>query len=212
MDYSKTPSEEKQRSLGVIRFPNKGVEAIFKHDIVGQLSDGAWENATPHDHWKFWAGVKTEIGDPHVWAYERCSRDAMKIRYNLHQRLCTKGTDLTLEMRANYVGAMLGLPLKETREILTGAEQSAETKAFVAANPDAVEAAIRGLQRYTRNDCVADLKLMQGFMGDISGLRGRSNTQIPDRPRISVGAEVQPISTTAVGKKPVSCAGFTMDL
>jgi hypothetical protein len=37
---------------------------LYKAEIIGQLSDGAWENARPHDHWKSWADANVQIGSP----------------------------------------------------------------------------------------------------------------------------------------------------
>lgn len=31
--------------------------ALFTRELVGQLSDGAWENASPSDHWEAWANA-----------------------------------------------------------------------------------------------------------------------------------------------------------
>ncbi|MFA6510124.1 MAG: hypothetical protein WCV62_06725 [Candidatus Peribacteraceae bacterium] len=28
--------------------------ALWVSELLGQLSDGMWENSNPHDHWKFW--------------------------------------------------------------------------------------------------------------------------------------------------------------
>ena len=35
---------------------------LFKGELVGQLSDGAWENSKPYDHWKQWSRCKIVIG------------------------------------------------------------------------------------------------------------------------------------------------------
>lgn len=35
---------------------------LFKGELVGQLSDGAWENSKPYDHWKQWSRCKVVIG------------------------------------------------------------------------------------------------------------------------------------------------------
>jgi hypothetical protein len=39
---------------GKICFSEPEMFALWKFEVVGQLSDGHWENATPNDHWKFW--------------------------------------------------------------------------------------------------------------------------------------------------------------
>lgn len=37
--------------------------ALFEHELKGQLSDGAWENAEPHDHWEVWCLAKVTVGE-----------------------------------------------------------------------------------------------------------------------------------------------------
>lgn len=38
-----------------IHLKSKEAAALWKHEIQGQLSDGAWENSKPRDHWHFWS-------------------------------------------------------------------------------------------------------------------------------------------------------------
>jgi hypothetical protein len=37
---------------------------LYNAEISGQLSDGAWENARPADHWQVWSGINVKIGSP----------------------------------------------------------------------------------------------------------------------------------------------------
>ena len=46
------------RSTGIIYLPTASAAALFEHELVGQFSDGMWENARPYDHWKFWCNLK----------------------------------------------------------------------------------------------------------------------------------------------------------
>ncbi len=39
---------------GTIAFKSHVQEMLWRCEITGQLSDGAWENTKPFDHWKFW--------------------------------------------------------------------------------------------------------------------------------------------------------------
>jgi len=34
---------------------------VWEHEVTGQLSDGAWENARPLDHWKFWCDATVAV-------------------------------------------------------------------------------------------------------------------------------------------------------
>ena len=51
---------------GFIYLPNGACLAIWDWEITGQLSDGAWENTRPYDHWKFWSDLQPVLGDPEV--------------------------------------------------------------------------------------------------------------------------------------------------
>lgn len=37
-----------------LHFRTKTAAIVFKNEIRGQISDGAWENSRPHNHWEFW--------------------------------------------------------------------------------------------------------------------------------------------------------------
>ncbi len=49
---------------GLIRFADKDQAFLWKDEILGQLSDGFWENATPGDHWKGWSDAEVAVGQP----------------------------------------------------------------------------------------------------------------------------------------------------
>jgi putative component of membrane protein insertase Oxa1/YidC/SpoIIIJ protein YidD len=36
--------------------------ALWTNEICGQISDGMWENSTPHDHWQFWCRLNVAVG------------------------------------------------------------------------------------------------------------------------------------------------------
>lgn len=40
---------------------NVAQAALFECELKGQLSDGAWENTAPHDHWKPWADAEVRV-------------------------------------------------------------------------------------------------------------------------------------------------------
>lgn len=44
-----------------LTFRNKAQEEIWNEEILGQMSDGLWEN-TPNVGWEFWTEVKTSVG------------------------------------------------------------------------------------------------------------------------------------------------------
>lgn len=64
---------------GTIYFPTPSALAIWEHNILGQLSDGAWENTRPEDHWRFWHDLTPALGNP---GYE-ANGYPVKTGYNL---------------------------------------------------------------------------------------------------------------------------------
>lgn len=79
-DLSGTYSNGTPRQFkGVIFLPSYSALALWEWEILGQLSDGAWENATPFNHWEFWHDLKSELGIPEVKATGR----VLKTGYNL---------------------------------------------------------------------------------------------------------------------------------
>lgn len=54
---------------GNIVLPTITACALWDCEVTGQLSDGTWENSSPHDHWKFWSRLVPCCDDtatPHV--------------------------------------------------------------------------------------------------------------------------------------------------
>lgn len=51
----------KEAEYGVLHLKNKVQAALWNWEIRGQLSDGAWENSSPYDHWKAWNKAKVVI-------------------------------------------------------------------------------------------------------------------------------------------------------
>lgn len=56
---NKLPFELKSydKPKGIMVLPTMSAVYLWENEIKGQLSDGAWENAYPHDHWKYWSEV-----------------------------------------------------------------------------------------------------------------------------------------------------------
>jgi len=49
---------------GFIRFGSPDEAFLWKDEILGQLSDGYWENASPFDHWRVWSDAEVMVGTP----------------------------------------------------------------------------------------------------------------------------------------------------
>jgi hypothetical protein len=45
----------------VINFENKIQKALFDHELMGQISDGNWENSKPYNHYESFTNIKTDV-------------------------------------------------------------------------------------------------------------------------------------------------------
>ena len=51
---------------GNIYLPTDTAIALWEAELLGQFSDGAWENSKPNNHWKIWTELKVKKGNPKV--------------------------------------------------------------------------------------------------------------------------------------------------
>ena len=174
-------------------FPSKGLKAIFDHEIAGQLSDGAWENSTPFNHWRFWCHLDTQVGPnwsfvPNIHAQWDYRRPIKQTSYNL-SILVGEDCDLSYRMRAQYVNAEMDLGLKgseaenfvdpsgnvkdanDIRNTLTiyGGGSVYWIERLARLESIGIEETCRkmkeGMDRYSRKDLIKDLKLIKRQMG-----------------------------------------------
>lgn len=52
-----------EKTENVLVVKNKVQQILFLGELVGQFSDGKWENATPSGHWLCWSKCKVEVGE-----------------------------------------------------------------------------------------------------------------------------------------------------
>lgn len=52
-----------KRKSGILYIANEAQRIIFEHEMVGQLSDGYWENSSPHNHWLPWVMAEVLIAE-----------------------------------------------------------------------------------------------------------------------------------------------------
>ncbi len=52
----------KQNTSGTMTLPSATAVALWHKEIVGQISDGMWENSRPHEHWQFWCRLDVVVG------------------------------------------------------------------------------------------------------------------------------------------------------
>lgn len=50
-------------SDGTLYFENETQVALWNSEIMGQLSDGMWENTRPDDHWKAWCDCTAKVAE-----------------------------------------------------------------------------------------------------------------------------------------------------
>lgn len=69
------------KNTGTIYFETPSQAALFSNELQGQISDGAWENAGPVDHWKFWCDLSVKVDDsnPRIVAEGYCPRNTYGI-------------------------------------------------------------------------------------------------------------------------------------
>lgn len=49
-----------------ITFTTASAKSIWDNEIQGQLSDGMWENTEPHNHWRFWHNLTSQVGTDNI--------------------------------------------------------------------------------------------------------------------------------------------------
>jgi hypothetical protein len=174
-------------------FPNAGLKALFDHEIRGQLSDGAWENSTPHNHWLFWCHLNTEVGSD--WAF-KFNRDVYtheyrhpvkKSAYNLLTLVDEEVVDLSYRMRAYYVDGLLGINLGTDAEyLISGSLDKARDYAkgphgeywqklinkIEAVSEKKREQFKVAYEGYTRDDLIKDLRLIKKQMKAVIDMKG----------------------------------------
>ncbi len=47
----------------IITFKTRDQAVIFAYEMLGQISDGVWENSSPHNHYKSFDGVEVKTGE-----------------------------------------------------------------------------------------------------------------------------------------------------
>lgn len=62
-----------------LHFKTVAAANLFNEEITGQLSDGAWENTRPLDHWRYWCNAEVVVD------FKPCHEGwPMKTNYNLY--------------------------------------------------------------------------------------------------------------------------------
>lgn len=124
---------------GALYLPTWSQRSLFCHELQGQLSDGMWENAAPHDHWQVWCRCDVLTGEPR---FELGSAGwPRKTAYNFHALIPYVGDRMVnigrmakaaefigmsflSEDQARYAAEYMPKTLTEYREYRIGAHAS----------------------------------------------------------------------------------------
>lgn len=164
---------------GTIALPTFSAQAIWTDEILGQLSDGMWENSRPLGHWKFWQNLEVVTGAPAVTRAFGCW--AKKTAYNLAALYEYVGGRILAQGRMAKACELLGVPyvpgcaeyLDEmtTEEFLRGKATGAWKYDFLAGYfdkmPEELERAFR-VAKYTTKDRNADIKAIKAAMKSVA--------------------------------------------
>ena len=104
-------------------FPTAALLALWEHEIAGQLSDGAWENTAPHNHWRFWSDIEKSVSPDGQWKFVKVAGAGYPTKrtgYNLLTLIDPKFVDLSERMRAYYVDGLMELGLGRHAEYYVG--------------------------------------------------------------------------------------------
>lgn len=122
-EIAKVISEDVQATIHV---KNLSQSNLWYGEIVGQISDGAWENAKPMDHWEVWSDAEVIIGQP-VGYFGFTPK---RTEYNLDVLLPIVGSRMLVMGAAGKAGLNL-----ETDKLTKGALESF----FISGEDEATE-------------------------------------------------------------------------
>lgn len=107
--------DTKTNTNGTISLPSMTAVALWNNEFLGQMSDGYWENARPHDHWRFWVGMKAVYGELCVTSLmtNRCT----KTNYNFEALIRDGGDRMRATGRMVRAGANA-----DDKDVLSAAE------------------------------------------------------------------------------------------
>lgn len=97
----------------ILRVRNLAQKVLWEEELSGQISDGHWENASPHDHWEAWCRAKVVVDPEHVGrnfyarreSYNFSAKELLDVvgdRMLEAVRVCTGNADYSMaDMRAD---------------------------------------------------------------------------------------------------------------
>lgn len=70
------------KEYGVFSVRNQAQKILFDEEMSGQISDGAWENTAPYDHWEVWCSAEVVVDPDNVGRNFYAKKD----NYNLNRK------------------------------------------------------------------------------------------------------------------------------
>jgi hypothetical protein len=109
--------------MNLITFRTATQAAIFEKELVGQFSDGMWENASPSNHWKPWSEAKVEVGGVigrNFWV--------QKDGYDLHHPMLLDVVGARMITYAQSVNGGAAYGMAELKKDLTEIKKAMKTR------------------------------------------------------------------------------------
>lgn len=167
-----------KRSTGTITFQNMAQLALWLHQLTGQMSDGMWENTKPHDHWKFWGQLETEIGKDLKVTTDR-PWECKKVGYDFAKLIEYVGAEMLALGRMAQITGVTDRMLQAASYMPATLEKFNECRAtgkwqydFVAKYMEVVsdhDAEMFYAAEYTEKQLRLDLKVIKAIMKTVKG-------------------------------------------
>lgn len=170
-----------KETSGTMTFTSPTAVGLWVNEICGQISDGMWENASPHNHWQFWCRLDVSVGPANeLKATQWCVKNKYALT-RLHQEKFGPG-EYVLRDRMLACGRMVRAGADPTdRSTLHASEYMPKTLAefraakaagkwehdFIAKYMDNVSDELAEkfyAATYTLKEMNADLKLIMSVM------------------------------------------------
>lgn len=73
------------KNTGTLTLPSLTAVCLWHNEVMGQLSDGCWENSSPFNHWQFWNNLEVVVGEKasYTSADGRYTHPCRKTSYNI---------------------------------------------------------------------------------------------------------------------------------
>lgn len=172
---------------GKIFLPTATARAVWEHEILGQMSDGQWENSTPSGHWIFWQKMEVASGEPHTEA----DRSPTKDSYALTALISNIGDRMVALGRLAEAGATDGKAFHASEYMPKTYEEFMKGKAegfkpdYIAKYMEVVtpEMAKKFYEsKYNENDLRRDLALIKKAMKTVQQVHEPAAPVVPPAP------------------------------